>query len=289
MSQSASIDRLSAVLEQFPVRAGLFHHGPLCGTQRFPAQPGRAFVHVLRRGALQLGHARGSGAPMRLSLDRPTLLFYPRALEHRFRQTPREGSDFTCATVEFAGGDAHPIARALPPLVLVPLEQAPELAPVLELLFRETAQLRCGSRLLADRLFEVLVLQLLRWLLDRGRVSEGLVAGLGDARLARALTAVHERPGEDWSVAALARLAGMSRSAFSARFRQVLGLTPAEYVIQWRLERACVLLRQGRPLGWVADALGYSGHAALSRVFRQRRGLSPRQWLREQRQASAAD
>lgn len=281
-SMAASLDRLSALLEQFPVRAELFHQSPLCGSTWFEARPGRAFLHILQRGSMVVSYEDGAGAPVRVTITQPSLLFYPRAIAHEFRNPPGDGSDFTCATVAFAGGDAHPIARALPPVVLVPLSEVPGLEPTLALLFSEAGHVRCGSRLVADRLFEVALLQLLRWILDQGIASIGLVAGLGDPKLARALTAVHETPGGRWTLAGLAEVAGMSRSAFSARFHEVLGITPAAYIAEWRLSRACVLLRQGKALALVADAVGYSSHAALSRAFRQRRGRSPRQWLRQE-------
>lgn len=278
----ASIDRLSALLEQFPVRSEQFHQGPLCGEIRFEAQPGRAFLHILRSGALVVTHEGGDGASVRLVIAQPTLLFYPRATVHEFQGSPGAPPDLTCATVAFAGGDAHPIARALPPVVAVPLAEVTGLEPSLALLFSETGQVRCGSRLLADRLFEIVLLQLLRWILDQGIASVGLVAGLGDPKLARALTAVHEQPARDWTLTRLAGIAGMSRSAFSSRFHAVLGITPADYIAEWRLSRASTLLRQGKRLALVADAVGYSSHAALSRAFKQRRGLSPSQWLRGQ-------
>lgn len=276
----ADLDRLSAVLEQFPVRAGLFHQGALCGSSLFEVQTGRGFLHVLRKGTVTVVHEPRPGVPTRLVVDRPSLLFYPRALRHEFMVAPAEGADFTCATVSFAGGDTHPIARALPPLLVVSLDELAGLQSTLALLFDETEHVRCGSRLLADRLFEVVLLQLLRWLLDQGIASAGLVAGLGDRRLARALTAIHEAPAEAWTLDRLARTAGMSRSAFAARFHAVLDTTPGEYLAEWRLARATLLLRQGRPLSAVAGEVGYSSHAALSRAFRQRRGVPPREWLR---------
>ncbi|MCP2807333.1 cupin domain-containing protein, partial [Salmonella enterica subsp. enterica serovar Typhimurium] len=85
----------------------------------------------------------------------------------------------------------------LPPLIVLPLVRVPGLDLALELLFSETDRVRCGQRLLADRLFEVVVLQLLRWLLDHPQeagVRPGLIIGLSDPRLARALVAMHDSP-----------------------------------------------------------------------------------------------
>lgn len=280
------LDRLSSLLERFKVRAQLFHHGPLCGISRFPAEPGRGFLHVMQRGELELRHGKNpDGLPRRLHITEPTLLFYPRPLAHEFRNPPEEGSDFVCAELAFEGGERHPLVRALPPLIVLPLSQVQGLSLSLPLLFSETEQLRCGQRLLADRLFEVVLIQLLRWLIDHpapGGLNAGLLAGLADARLARALEAMHARPGEPWSLAALAEQAGMSRSAFAAAFKSALGQPPAEYLADWRLALAQARLRQGQPIKTLAQTLGYANASALSRLFSQRLGRSPRQWLAEE-------
>lgn len=283
MSPPPIIDRLSSLLDRFKVRTRLFHNGPLCGISRFPAEPGRGFLHVMRHGELELRHgAKQSGLPRRLHIDEPTLLFYPRPLAHEFRNPPEEGSDFVCAELEFDGGALNPLVRALPPLLVLPLARVEGLELSLQLLFSETERLRCGQRLLADRLFEVVLIQLLRWLIDHpaeAGVQPGLVTGLSDPRLARALVALHEDPGAAWSLEAMAERAGMSRSAFAAHFKAVLDQTPANYLADWRLTLAQARLRQGRPVKQIADELGYANASALSRLFSQRLGQSPRQWL----------
>jgi AraC-like DNA-binding protein len=282
MTAPIAIDRLSALLERFRVRAQLFHTGALCGVSSFAAQPGRGFLHVLRSGEMTITHRRGAGVARRIEVREPSLVFYPQPLHHDFHHAQSDGSEFTCAALEFEGGSAHPLVRALPPLLVLPLRQVDGLDSALALLFAEADQLRCGHRLLADRLFEVVLLQLLRWLLDhpeQGGVSGGLIAGLCDPALARALTALHEQPGADWTLDAMARVAGMSRSAFAARFRAVLGSTPADYLSDWRIALAKSMLRGGQPVKLIADTLGYANASALSRVFAQRVGSSPRSWL----------
>jgi AraC-like DNA-binding protein len=278
------IDRLSALLERFRVKARLFHSGPLCGVTRFDAEPGRGFLHVLRRGELAITHKAITGVARRIEVSEPTVIFYPQPLAHNFHNAPKEGADFTCASLDFEGGSSHPLVRALPPLIVLPMHQVEGISESLTLLFAEASRVQCGHRLLADRLFEVVVLQLLRWLLDHpeeGGVSGGLLAGLSDAALARTLTAIHENPGMDWRLETMAERAGMSRSAFAVKFKQTLGVTPADYLADWRMSIAKSLLISGKSVQLIADQLGYANASALSRVFAQRVGASPRVWMNQ--------
>jgi AraC-like DNA-binding protein len=276
------IDRLSGLLERMRVRAELHHAGALCGLNHFDAGEGYGYLHVLRAGALEVRHPGAGGVPRVLRIAEPTLLFYPLPFTHHFHNPPRDGPDFTCARLCFEGGPRNPLARALPPLVVLPLARVEGLHGALELLFAETGRVRCGQRLLADRLFEVVVLQLLRWLLDHpveAGIRPGLIAGLADPRLARALTALHEAPGAAWTLARMAAQAGMSRSAFAMAFREQVGQPPADYLADWRIALAQRGLREGRPIKILAAELGYANPSALSRVFAARTGLAPRNWL----------
>ena len=282
MPAEPPLDRLSALLERFRVRTHFFHAGPLCGVDKFDAEPGRGFLHLLRRGEMVVTHHARDGVLRKIEIREPTLLFYPQPLTHTFHNAPLGGSDFVCAAVTFADGAAHPIVRALPPLIVVPLAQVDGLEGALALLFGEAERARCGHRLLADRLFEVVLVQLLRWMLDHpveSGISQGMMAGLGDSALARVLARLHEHPGQAWTLDAMAQQAGMSRSAFAARFKQIVGTTPADYLTDWRLALAKARLRRGDAVKLVADELGYANASALSRVFAQRVGMSPRAWL----------
>ncbi|MEK8034094.1 AraC family transcriptional regulator [Ideonella sp. DXS29W] len=276
-----SVDRLSALLEHFRVRAHLFHAGPLCGTTHFAAQPGRAFLHVLKRGEMSVTHRPRGGAPQRVEVREPTLLFYPRPFTHDFHNAPVDGADFACATLDFDGGDQHPLVQSLPPLICLPLARVEGLEAALHVLFAETERLRCGSRLLADRMFEVVLIQLLRWLVDHpaeAGIPPGLITGLSDERLARTLVALHAQPGEAWNLQRMAECAAMSRSAFAVLFKDRVGQTPADYLARWRLSLAQTRLRRGDSVKMIAADLGYANPSALSRLFAQKLGQSPRQW-----------
>ncbi|MDB5869338.1 MAG: AraC family transcriptional regulator [Polaromonas sp.] len=276
------LDRMSSLLDRFEVSAHLFHTGELCGVSTFEALPGRGFFHVLRQGEMVVTHHKGAGVVRRIHACEPTLFFYPQPLAHQFHNAPRDGADFTCASVHFEGGESHPLVRALPPLIVLPLANVPSLEGALNLLFQEADQVRCGYRLIADRLFEVVLLKLLRWLLDQGEeggFSTGLVSGLANPQLARALTAMHDRPELPWSIDLLAEQAAMSRSSFASLFKKTVGATPADYLADWRLSIAKKRLREGQAVKLIAPELGYANASALSRVFAQRIGFSPREWL----------
>lgn len=279
------VDRLSSLLERFRVRAHLFHAGPLCGITHYAPRAELGFLHVMQRGEMVVTHRARAGAPKRIEVREPSLLFYPRPLAHDFHNAPGPDSDFTCATVAFDGGSDHPLARALPPVVVLPLAQVDGLSHTLALLFGEMHRVQAGQRLLANRLMEVLLLQVMRWLLDHpeeGGLPPGLLTGLSHPALSRTLVALHERPGDAWPLEAMARCAGLSRSAFAAAFKAHMGDTPADYLAQWRLSIAQAELARGASVKVLAGQLGYGSAAALSRVFSQKVGQSPRDWLRSQ-------
>lgn len=275
------VDRLSPLLDRFRVRTRLFHSGPLCGVTDFSAGMGRGFLHLLRRGEMELT-VRGASGPARSRITSPSLMFFPRPIDHAFLNAPTEESDFACAALDFDGGATHPLVRTLPDVVILPLDEVATLRPALELLFAEVDSAQCGRPIVADRLFEVVLIQLMRWMLDHSAdlsLPRGLLPGLSDERLARALVAVHEDPGAAWTLERMAREANMSRSVFADQFKQVIGQSPGDYLTEWRLTIAQERLRAGGSVSATAAELGYASASAFSRVFAQRMGRSPRAWL----------
>jgi AraC-like DNA-binding protein len=115
-----------------------------------------------------------------------------------------------------------------------------------------------------------------RHVVGSGIVAGGVLAGLADPRLAKALTAIHEEPKKPWLLEDLADLAGMSRTRFAAHFRAVVGRTPIDYLTLWRMAIAGQLLAKGKPVKAVATQVGYESPAAFSRVFSRLTGQAPR-------------
>jgi AraC-like DNA-binding protein len=271
-------DRLEALLERFSVSAQMFHAGTLCGINDLVAQDGIGQLHLIRRGTVTVRHHGEAD----LLITAPSLLLYPRALAHRFVMDADTGADLTCANLRFDGGGANPVAAMLPACVCLPLEAIGGAGSVLTLLFEEAFEQRCGRKALLDRLFEVLLIQILRHLMDHGQTQIGMLAGLAHPRLRLAMIAMHERPAEEWGLEALASRAGMSRSVFANAFRDTVGCTPGVYLQRWRISLVQQALRQGRSLKVVAGEVGYASESALSRSFKASCGLSPREWKQAQ-------
>lgn len=174
---------------------------------------------------------------------------------------------------------------ALPDVLIIPLEQIETLAPLLTLLFDEAFNERCGRQAAVDRLAEYFLLLLLRHTIESKLIAGGLLAGLADARLAKAITVMHEQPEYVWSLEQLAQTAEMSRARFAAHFKTVVGTTPMDYLTGWRISVAQTLLKSGKPLKLVAPEVGYSHPIALTRAFSKKVGLSPKAWLDRIRKA----
>jgi AraC-like DNA-binding protein len=271
-------DRLHALLEHFSVRAQVFNTGPLCGLTVLDGSGDSGQLHLIRSGAVEVQHAREAA----LQITEPSLLLYPRPMAHRFITDAERGADFACAHLSFDGGPANPVVAALPAVVCLPLSALAGSEGLLKLLFAEAFAENCGRQSMLNRLFEVVLIQILRVLMEQGRTQAGMLAGLAHPRLRLALVAMHEQAAEDWSLDRLAERAGMSRSVFANSFRDTVGLTPGAYLQGWRIAIAQQALRQGRPLKWVAAEVGYASEAALSRAFKAQCGLSPRQWRKAQ-------
>jgi AraC-like DNA-binding protein len=269
------VDRLAVLLDRFAVTARVFHSGPLCGINTLQADGAVGQLHLVGRGPVEVFHGNTS-----LAIDRPSLLLYPRPMTHRFVSDPERGADMACANLLFEGGVQNPICAALPDVLCLPLDEVRGAAEVLKLLFEEAFTQRCGRTALVNRLFEVVMIQVLRQLMETGQVKSGMLAGLSHPRLRVAIVAMHEAPAKEWTLDDLADSAGMSRSAFAQSFRETLGATPGQYLQGWRVGLAQQALLDGRPLKVVAAQVGYGSEAALSRAFKAHSGVSPRAWKR---------
>ncbi len=179
----------------------------------------------------------------------------------------------------------------LPRMILVPASEgrAGRLRQIIELISQEYTAQEPGRALILQRLLEVLLIEVLRWhgVAADGDGPAGLLNGMRDPALARVLRAMHADVRAGWTVAGLARIAGLSRSGFAARFTDNLGCGPIEYLARWRLALAKdALVRGTQTLDRIAEEIGYESASAFSTAFRKRLGCSPGKFARESREAA---
>src|SRR6202047_2025171 len=139
-----------------------------------------------------------------------------------------------------------------------------------------------GSEVVASRLAEVLVIQLLRAHIASGpERNKGWLRAVFDPQMDTALSAIHDKVNTPWTVESLAEAAGMSRSAFAARFKELLGKTPLEYVTEWRMQKAIQLLRQrDKKLIDVARLVGYESDGAFRKAFKRVVGANTGEYIK---------
>lgn len=178
----------------------------------------------------------------------------------------------------FESPDAALLVSLLPALVHV--RGARRLAVLVDLVREEAGADGVGRDLVLSRLVEVLLIEALRSVQGRD-APPGLLRGLADARVAPALRRMHADPRRAWTIEALARDAGMSRSAFFERFTRAVGLRPMEYLLAWRMAVAKDLLRRTpTPLDEVAERVGYGSASTFSTAFSRHVGQPPGRYAR---------
>lgn len=179
----------------------------------------------------------------------------------------------------FDSPDAALLVSLLPALVHV--RGVERLSVLVRLLSEESRAKLPGRELVLSRLVEVLLIEALRAAPSES-APPGLLRGLADDRLARAIRHVHGEPARPWTVAELAKKAALSRSAFFERFTSALGLSPMEYLVAWRMAIAKGLLRrQELGLAEIAERVGYGSASAFSTAFSRHVGQPPSRYARQ--------
>ncbi|MNP49013.1 Urease operon transcriptional activator [compost metagenome] len=153
----------------------------------------------------------------------------------------------------------------------------PEIHPLLEAMERESMTRQVGFAGILARLADVVAALIVRGWVEAGcGKATGWIQVLRDPRLSRAIYAMHQQPGVNWSVAELAKEAGTSRSVFAERFLSATGTTPAKYLTELRMRLAIQYIGQeNQAIETVALRLGYGSLAAFSRAFKRIVGQSP--------------
>lgn len=195
-------------------------------------------------------------------------------------------TSLVCGHFEFDKNLDHSFIKSLPDLIHIAASEKDErvwLTAVSDLIIYETGRGGAGSRLIVKKLGEVLFTHTLRAYMQTKAGDSGFMAALQDRRISNALIAIHENPQKYWNLVSLAEKAGMSRTAFSVRFKALLGETPLHYLTQWRIIQAKEWLEvTDKSVGEIAENVGYRSEAAFNRVFKKRVLLTPLKYRQHQ-------
>lgn len=278
-----------------------------------PEIPGSLMFHTLLEGECHVEVPGTDGDDVHVRLRPGDFLMVPHGLGHQLRDRP----DTPCQplfelplvpraaqfdTLECGGGGAptllicgavsfdNPLVEhmvmMMPEQIYLPHESAAAQSArlTMNILMDEARQQQIGSMAAVERLADlVLVLSIRAWLKQQDSRCRNWLAAMENPRLGQALARMHEQPGHPWTVAELAEVAAMSRTAFSQSFKQLIGESPLNYLSRWRMTLAQHRLRQTHDtILHIALDLGYQSEAAFGRAFKKLTGQSPGE-LRDKR------
>ena len=284
MELPVEYDPLDEALASLRPRGAFLHRNDLVAPWEWGIGAGAgATFHVVERGRCVLSVGEAS-----LALSEGDLALLPSGSAFSFADGSAAGdlpsrTVLLCAGVAFDGALPHPLLDALPLVLVVrgaladpdDTDEAPGLAGALRLLAAESRGRQPGAATVMGHLAGAVFVQAVRSALGDADAAPGWLAALDDPHVGPALRAVQREPGRPWTVASLAREAGLSRSPFAARFRDAVGEPPMRHVTRWRMHRAAQDLRSGAPTAEVAERSGYASEAAFRRAFRQWTGQPP--------------
>ena len=284
-------DPLSVLLTRLDLKAEVYVDGNFCGTWAVDTGGSKRIPF----------HLIGSGkAWLHLEQDTPQeltaqdLVIFPHDAHHVISNSSvkpepdkvnapmsndGETTNMVCGFFEFGNPALFPILNALPNVVVVKAEHnhaKGRVKQLIGLMLSELKEQRRGYYNAIDHMAFLIFIEVIRSQVEDGELREGLLHALFDARLGKALNAIHQCPQSPWTLESLAQEALMSRSTFVDSFNKAIGLTPMKYLTQWRMSEARKLLQStALSVSQIAEKSGYESEAAFRKAYRNTLGEPP--------------
>jgi AraC-like DNA-binding protein len=182
----------------------------------------------------------------------------------------------------------NPLLASLPPVIKAGDPKARDpgwLGQFIRVAVMESANKRAGGESVLAKLSELMFIEVIRRHLEALPPEQaGWLAGLRDPFVGKALALMHGNPAHNWTIEALAKRVGQSRSVLAERFTFLVGTPPLHYLARWRMQIASESLSDGKAsVARVAADIGYESEAAFSRAFKKIMGMPPSVWRRRMR------
>ena len=268
------------------LKVNIYHNAKVCGNWTINEHSlGATCFHVVTTGNCHLsipGH-------FDTEFNTGDLVIFPYELEHSMHAitnatgkqqhlsytTELTGTGMLCGEVSVMHLYRNQLLEALPSVLLIRNnEKTPWLQPIVSLLLQESHKSDQNNSIILNRLSEMLFVFALRHYLEHDKSQQGILALYGNEKMATALKYFHQKLDEKWDLARLASKAGMSRTAFSTKFKQYSGWTVNQYTNWWRMQIAWELLEAGDKVASVSYQIGYLSEAAFSRAFKKQFNVS---------------
>ena len=290
----AAMNTFNDVIQMLRLKAHVFLHSSFCGDYAVEiAGSGKATFHVVAKGNCWL---HMPDAPEPIQMHEGDLLVFPQDAAHTLstdsifpsRKVPRNKHTSTpvgdyvsliCGYIDFMQSRWNPILESLPPCLILRREDkhhTSELKSLLGFIIKETQAEFMGTDTVIDRLSDVLFIHVLRAHLEKERGQSGYLAALFDPKIGLAIKAIHDTPEYPWSVQILAEKANMSRSVFAEHFHALVGISPMQYVTNWRMQVAYEQLATSeKSTLQIAEESGYRSESSFSKAFKKQFGINP--------------
>ena len=156
----------------------------------------------------------------------------------------------------------------------------------IRLLTLEAEHERMGKIAVINHWASIMMIECLRVYIESlPEATENWLKAMKDPFLTKALVAMHEMPSENWTINKLAEVAGMSRSSFAQRFKEVVGIPPLTYLMDYRLRLAARYLRlQQNSISRISGLVGYASDSTFSQAFKRVYGISPKAYRQQYQQ-----
>ena len=185
----------------------------------------------------------------------------------------QDNFNILCGYFEFAHDQQLPFIQSLPELIHLTQADRDRLCrldTVMSLIVNEASMEQPGKTAIVDRITEVLFIQVVRAYIQLQNHGDNYLSALNDKHIAKALTAIHQKPEQDWSIESLAVTAGMSRSVFANRFHELVGETPMKYLLAQRMHIAKRQIATSKAsLFDIAEQVGYSSDSSFKKAFKR--------------------